>query len=274
MSTLTSLTRTLRLSRLFSGAIVGWSALFSLSGCEPRSAPAPREKLSIFAASSLTEAFQKLEQSFESAHPDVDVRLTFSGSQVLRVQLEQGARADVFASANQQHMDALILERAIAAQQPLAENDLVIIVPLRGSEYIQTFTDLTKAKRIVLGTENVPIGIYARQVVRRAGNELGPEFAQSIERHTVSIESNVRLVRAKIELGEADAAIVYRTDAASSKKLRVVQIPPKWNVRATYPIGLVANAPNEKAARVFLKFTRTEQTARILKEAGFSPLGS
>lgn len=247
-------------------------SLSFFQGCDPKrehDAPPSRRELHVFAASSLTEAFQSLEQAFEANHPKTDVILTFSGSQVLRLQIEQGAAADLFASANQEHMDALIRAGNITVQQLLAENELVVIVPLDGSESIQTFTDLKRAEHIVLGTENVPIGIYSRRVIERAAQKLGSSFARSIQDNTVSLENNVRLVRAKVELGEADAAIVYRSDAASSTKVRVVEIPEEWNLRASYPIGLVARAKNEEDARAFLAFTRSETAGRILENTGF-----
>lgn len=229
-----------------------------------------RPTLQVYAAASLTEAFQEMEPAFELAHPDVDVLLTFAGSQVLRLQIEQGADADVFASANANHMRALVEEGMVEDSRLFARNELVVVVPPDNPAEIQSFADLPRARRLVIGTDNVPVGSYAREALRRAAAEFGPEFETDVLSHVVSEESNVRLARAKVELGEADAAIVYRTDAAESDGVRVVPIPPDLNVTAEYPIAVVAESERRDAADAWLAFVLSDEGRDILVRHGFT----
>jgi molybdate transport system substrate-binding protein len=241
----------------------------STTGCKPHHREPTKVELAVLAASSLTEAFQDLERGFESDHPNVDVKLTFAGSQVLRLQIEQGATVDVFASANESHMQSLVASGHIAAPRLFARNELVVIVPPSNPAGIDAFADLGKASRIVIGTDSVPVGIYTRQVLDRATGELGDEFVAGVRRHVVSEENNVRLVRAKVEMGEAEAAVVYRTDAASSDRVRVVSIPSALNVRASYPIGTGVRAPHRREAEEFVAFVISATGREMLRRRGF-----
>lgn len=238
-------------------------------GCESDSARGAKRELSVLAASSLTESFRELEQAFEAQHPNVDVRLTFAGSQVLRLQIEQGASADVFASANAEHMQAVIDAGRAAAGHVFAHNELVIIVPRNNPARIKDLADLTRASNIVIGTTNVPVGRYTQQMLERASNDLGPEFAAEVRRRVVSEESNVRLVRAKVELGEADAAIVYRTDAAASERLRMIPIRREHNVTASYPIARLTDAPHPSEAERFVSYVLSSEGRGVLSRHGF-----
>lgn len=240
------------------------AAVGLLWGCG--SSQPPREALTVFAASSLTEAFEAIEVAYEQAHPDVDVRLVFAGSQVLRLQIAQGARADVFASADEDHMAALERAGRVEGVVPFARNEPVVIVPLASE--LRSFEDLRLAERIVLGTQTVPIGRYADAVLARTGSVLGAGFEEQVRGHVVSRESNVRLVRAKVELGEADAAIVYRTDV--NEQVRALAVPPALTVAATYPIATVADGSDR--APDFVAFVTSAEGARLLEARGFTPV--
>lgn len=229
----------------------------------------PRESLHIFAASSLTEAFREMAAAFEDESPDTEVTLVFAGSQVLRLQIEQGAPADIFASADPRHMESLAGDGLVTGPRLFAENELVVIVPPGNPAGIEAFADLAGAHRVVIGTANVPVGAYAREALRRAEAGGGlPGFEEAVMDRVVSEESNVRLVRAKVELGEADAAIVYRTDAVPGRVL-TVQVPSRANVRARYLIGVVADARNPAAAARWVAFASSAQGRRILTRHGF-----
>ena len=243
-------------------------ALHLALGCGAEEAHAGRIELSILAASSLTEAFQELAQTFEQAHPEIDVSLVFAGSQVLRLQIEQGAGVDLYASANEAHMRSLQSIGLVSDSHTFAHNELVVIAP-KSHTHFRRFADLAHARRVVLGTDRVPIGIYARQVLERSERKLGPAFASQVRRHIVSEEGNVRLVRAKIELGEADAAIVYRTDATATAKVRMVPIPAELNVRANYAIGLASSSAQADAARAFIAFALAHAGQQTLRRHGF-----
>ena len=226
----------------------------------------PKE-LTILAAASLTETFADLEHAYEEAHPEVDVMVSVAGSQVLRLQIEQGARADLFASADERHVDALKAVRLLDESEVFAHNQLVVVVPEDDPAGIQRFQDLPKAQRLVVGTEEAPIGRYTRQLFERADRAYGSGFSESL--HIVSQESNVRLVRTKVLLGEADAAIVYRTDRVAG--LREIALPPELSVGASYAIGRLERSPHPEVARDLMSFLRTEPGRRILIARGLEP---
>lgn len=225
--------------------------------------------LSISAASSLTEAFGELERVFERAHPGVDVAVTFAGSQVLRIQIEEGAPADVFASANPEHLQALVEAGIVREGHVFANNELVAIVPTDNPAGIDSFADLPQARRLVLGTPDVPVGRYAREALAGADSLIRPGFSAAVLENLVSEESNVRLARAKVELGEADAAIVYLTDAVGSDRIRSVSIPDEMNVQAEYLIGVVEREGSSEHADAWLDLVLSGEGRAVLTRYGF-----
>ena len=237
-----------------------------LAACET---PPESGTLSVYAASSLTEAFSELETAFEAAHPDIDVSVTYAGSQILRLQIEQGAPADVFASANLEHMQTLVDSGLVAESRVFVQNELVVIVPLDNPAGIESLEDLPEASRVVLGTRNVPVGRYARDVLRLAAPTLGEGFEAMVLYRVVSEETNVRLARAKVELGEADAAIVYRTDAGSSDRVRIVEIPSEFNVIADYPIGVLRRTTVPATAEAWVGLLMSPEGRTVLARHGF-----
>jgi molybdate transport system substrate-binding protein len=239
------------------------------SGCSC-GAQDDRRELTVFAAASLTDAFEELAQRFEAAHADVNVALSFAGSQVLRLQIEHGAHADVFASANPHHMDALLRADLVDGSRGFAENELVVIVPPDNPAGIESLADLPRARRLVIGTPSVPVGSYTRQMLKRATDRLGEAFEHQVLARVVSQENNVRLVRTKVELGEADAAIVYRTDAVSSPRVRAIEIPAHANVRASYLIAVVRESPQSELARSWIEYVCSDPGRRVLESHGFS----
>lgn len=228
----------------------------------------PRVVVDVFAASSLGELASDLEAAFETEHPQVDIQVHLAGSQVLRMQIAQGAPADVFLSANAAHLDALDAAELVLLRRPLATNDLVVIVPAEDPDAIRNFADLPRAERIVLGTPQVPIGRYARQVL----DKVGGAFAAGVRAKVVSEENNVRLIRAKVALGEADAAFVYRTDAIDVPGIRVIDIPPEHNVRAVYHGATIQRPKNTAYPAEFLGFVGTAAGEAILARRGFVPV--
>jgi molybdate transport system substrate-binding protein len=249
--------------------LLAMAACCALAGCEPDRTPT-RSPLTVFAASSLTEAFSDLEPGFEADNRDVDVSLMFAGSQTLRLQIEQGAAADVYASADERHMRALLHAGLIRQSHVFAHNELVVIVPADNPAGIQSLSDLSRATRIVLGSQSVPAGSYARELLRNASSRFGAGFGDEVLRRVVSQESNVRLVRAKVELGEADAALVYRTDAMGAERIRIVPIPAGLNVQADYHIGALAGSARREIGARFVDYLRSEAARAVLERRGFS----
>jgi molybdate transport system substrate-binding protein len=243
------------------------AALVALTACR---APAPEHELVVFAAASLREAFGAIAGDFERARPTVRVTFNFAGSQELRTQIEQGADADVFASADQKHMDALARLGRTRAPALFARNEPVVVVARERAASIRSFADLPNASRIVVGAPEVPIGRYTGRILDNAAARLGVDFRARIEAKVASRELNVRQVLAKVSLGEADAGFVYRSDvAAAGDRVATVSIPHEINVVAEYPIAVVADAPHPELARAWVDEVLSPPGQRALAKAGF-----
>jgi molybdate transport system substrate-binding protein len=253
------------------------AAVALLAGCKnelPRKGHAPSKDVTVFAAASLREAFTELGQSFESAHPGAHVVLSFAGSQTLRAQIEQGAPADVFASADERHMAALLLAGRVRAPQLFVNNELVVVVARAKASTLRTLADLPNAERIVLGAPEVPVGAYTLKTLDQLRALFGTDFRARVEAHVVSREPDVRQVLAKVSLGEADAGVVYRTDALTAKdQVAVLRIPTEYNVIASYPLAVTATTQATALAQAFVDLVLSPEGARVLKQQGFTPVG-
>ncbi|HEY8926415.1 MAG TPA: molybdate ABC transporter substrate-binding protein [Polyangia bacterium] len=237
-----------------------------------REARADETQLLVFEAASLKDAFSKLAHRFEKDHPGVRVVPNAAGTQELRAQVEHGAAADVFASADHKHMDALAAEGLVVAPGVFTCNEPVVIVRKGMSPAIRSWADLPRAERIVVGTPEVPIGAYTLQILQKATRTQGADFPRRVQAKVASRELNVRQILAKVALGEADAGIVYRSDAASAAgKVQVVTIPPESNVSAEYPIAVMKKAPSPALARQWVDLVKSPVGAQILGESGFIP---
>jgi molybdate transport system substrate-binding protein len=244
----------------------------SLAGAGMAHAAPRKLELVVFAAASLRESFEALGASFEQAHPGVKVRLNLAGSQELRTQLEQGAAADVFASADTKNMSALAPQGLVKAPVVFARNEPVIVVPRDNPAGIRAFGDLVKTKRLVVGAPEVPIGGYTVKIFDAAGKKLGPALRAQLDAAVVSRELNVRQVLAKVTLGEADAGIVYRTDALAAKdKAAIVAIPADLNVQADYPVAVVSASKQPELAHAWVQLLLSPEGQERLAGAGFLP---
>lgn len=236
--------------------------------------PDRAETLTVFAASSLTDAFSEIGVKFGDTHPGVKVIFNFAGSQQLRQQLEQGAKADVFASANNMEMDAAIKSGLIISGTPqvFVRNRLAVIVPKDNPGKVQSLPDLAKpGLKIVLAASNVPAGSYALAVLDRMNKQFGATFSPTVLSNVVSFEDNVRQIVAKIQLGEADAGIVYTSDVtpAAAEKVTTIDIPDPFNVIASYPIASLTSAPQPDLAVDFITYVMSPDGQSILKKWGF-----
>jgi molybdate transport system substrate-binding protein len=240
----------------------------------------PMAVLRVFAAASLVDAFQEIAHDFEVAHPGTRVQLNLAGSQQLATQIEQGASADVFTSADQRWMDYL-KERSLLAGDPevFAHNRLVVIVPRTNPARIARLQDLARpGVKLVLGAEAVPVGAYSREVIRRLAKSEGfvPAYATRVLANVVSEEENVKSVVGKVQLGEADAGLCYQSDVTPpvARFVRVLEIPDAANVLATYPIAVVANAPAGERARAFVSYVRSPEGQRALERHRLIPVAA
>lgn len=235
--------------------------------------PVLQGRLVVFAASSLTESFKAIGAAFEAAHPDVTVEFNVASSSALATQIEEAAPADVFASADSAQMRRLDDGGWIeGAPRPFASNSPVLVVPSSNRAAIRTPADLARpGVKLVLAARDVPIGAYARQIIARLEGEPGYPvgYEEATLRNVVSNEANVRAVLAKVELGEADAAIVYRTDAIMARdRVQVIELPASANVVATYPIGAVRDG-RTALARAFIEYVSGVNGQALLRAAGF-----
>jgi molybdate transport system substrate-binding protein len=238
--------------------------------------PSVTGNITVFAAASLTDAFNELAAAFKKANPDAgEVTFNFAGSSALRTQLEQGARADIFASADTAQMDAAKKSGVVTGgDKVFVRNSLVIIMPKDNPAKIAAPVDLRKSGlKLVLAAPEVPVGNYARQMFMKmdADPAYGAGFNDAVLKNIVSNEANVKQVVAKVQLGEADAGVVYGTDITASvaPDLARVEVPTALNVIADYPIALTKEAGNTKTARAFIDFIFSAAGQTILKKYGF-----
>ncbi|HEX9868457.1 MAG TPA: molybdate ABC transporter substrate-binding protein [Candidatus Tectomicrobia bacterium] len=237
-------------------------------------------ELTIFTAASLTDAFQEMAARIEQTNRGTRLTFNFAGSPTLRSQLAHGARADVFASADEPNMDGAAKDGTISGEPRIfARNLLVVIVPVNNPAGIKTLPDLTKPKiKLVLANKDVPAGNYARQALEKMSQDpaFGLDFTRRVLANLASEEMNVKQVAAKVQLGEADAGIVYSTDVTPAMRsaVRVIDIPSEWNVIAKYPIAVVQGTRNESGARVFIEYVLSPAGQAILQHYGFLVAGS
>jgi molybdate transport system substrate-binding protein len=214
--------------------------------------------VTVFAAASLTESFTVLGRQFEAANPNTSVRFNFAGSSALATQINEGAPADVFASAAPKNMAAVTDAGPPAV---FARNQLVIAVGRGNPKGVTALPDLTRpGLKVALCAEAVPCGAAARTALEAGGVRLTP----------VTLEQDVKAALAKLKLGEVDAALVYRTDAkASAADVDAIEFPESAQAVNDYPIAVLRGARNPAAARAFVEHVRSADGAKVLTEAGF-----
>lgn len=231
--------------------------------------------LTVFAAASLTDAFTEIGKVYERENPKVAVVFNFGGSQNLRTQIEQGATADVFASANIKEMDTLVSGNFVTHDTPkvFLTNQLVVILPKDNPAGITLLQDLSKPNlKLVLAAEVVPAGKYARQILENLNSQFGADYKDKVLANVVSNEDNIRQAVTKVQLGEADASIVYVSDAVAAPDLQRIEIPANVNVIAEYPIAALAMSENSELADQFISYVLSSNGQAILKKWGFTPV--
>jgi molybdate transport system substrate-binding protein len=231
--------------------------------------------LTVFAASSLTDAFNEVKTQFEAANPGVTITYSFGASNTLATQLSQGAPADIFASANATQMNAAITAKRIAGKpRTFAKNRLVLIVPVDNPAKIATLKDLAKPGiKLVLAAKGVPVRDYTETMLGKLAKlpDYGTDYQTAFLKNVVSEEANVRQVSAKVSLGEADAGFVYRSDVTPdiSSKVTIIQIPDSVNTLATYPIAVTDNSPNADLAKQYIDYVLSPDGQKILVKWNF-----
>ncbi|MFZ0545797.1 MAG: molybdate ABC transporter substrate-binding protein [Candidatus Promineifilaceae bacterium] len=247
-------------------------ALVSCSEGNSSSSSGKTQEITVFAASSLTDAFNELADAFQTQSEGIHVVLNYAGSSQLAAQLNEGVAADVFASANPTQMQAAIESGRIEAgtEELFVSNRLTIVVPADNPAGITSLEDLTKpGVQLILAVEGVPVRQYTDDIVGLMSADFQTHFFANL----VSEEDNVRQVSAKVALGEADAGIVYTSDVTPdiANQVQQIAIPDAQNVIATYPIASIIDAANPELAQIFIDFVLSPEGQTILSRWGFGP---
>ncbi|MFI7285178.1 molybdate ABC transporter substrate-binding protein [Streptomyces anulatus] len=260
--------------RRAAAAVLTTALLIPLAACGDDSGPAkgkgegsgsgaatgaPKADLTVLAASSLTNVFKAAGAAYEKENPGTKVTFSFAGSQELAAQVKQGAPADALVTADTKTMDGLSGDTG--KPTVIARNRLVIATGEGNPEKVENLKDLSDPKlKVVLAAPEVPVGRYSAQILD----------AQRIEVKPVSQEPNVRAVLSKVSLGEADAGLVYKTDAATATgKVDAIEIPDEQNAIASYPAATLKTSKHSEAADAFVAWLSTPAAQKILRGAGF-----
>jgi molybdate transport system substrate-binding protein len=232
--------------------------------------------LHVFAAASLLDAFDAIAKDFERQNAGVKVRVQYAGSQTLAAQIEQGAEADVFASADDRWM-RYVAEKGFIEGDPkvFARNGLVFIVPKSNPGRGKGVADAARAGvKVIVGSDQVPVGAYTRLALSKLSSDpaYGDDFGRRVLRNVVSHEDNVKSIVNKVALGEADAGFVYRSDVAhgAARHLTTIELPSAARVVAHYPIAALRSRHGELANR-FIAYVLSPAGQAALKKEKFSP---
>lgn len=257
--------------RKFSIALVAILAFLALSPVQAQT----KKTLTIFAASSLTDAFKEMKTAFEAENKDAEIVFNFGASSTLATQLKEGAPADIFASANNSQMTVAIDAKRIAGKpRTFAKNRLVLITPADNPAKITGLKDLAKAGvKLVIAAPKVPVRDYTDAMLEKLTKlpAYGADYKTAFLKNVVSEEDNVRQVSAKVALGEADAGFVYRSDVTPdiTSKVTVFPIPDSINTLATYPIAITDNTPNADLAKKFIDYVVSDAGQKTLVKWNF-----
>src|SRR6201981_1220561 len=262
---------------LWSLVLVALATGFNCKGRETIGSPlvkpsASDDELTVSAAISLKDVLEEISHLYSADHPAAKVHFNLGGSGTLQRQIEQGAPVDIFVSASPKEMDSLQSQGLLVpdTRGDLVKNSVVLIVPV-DSAGVSSFQDLAKpaVKNIAVGEpQTVPAGKYAQEVLMHLGiyDQLKPKLV---------LAKDVRQVLTYVETGNADAGIVYATDAKISKKVTVVATAPEdSHSPVAYPAALIKNSKNAAAAKAFLDFLASEKARTVFQKCGFIPAGN
>ncbi|WP_299059873.1 molybdate ABC transporter substrate-binding protein [uncultured Actinomyces sp.] len=245
-----------------SGGSESASSSSSTASSVAATASATPVELNVFAAASLNKAFPEIADTvLKESDPNIKVTFNFQGSPTLVDQMKEGAPADVFASADQKNMTKASDAKLVDAPKPFASNVLTLIVPKGNPGKITGLDSSLDGKKLVVCAQGVPCGNATKQLAEKLGVTLNP----------VSEEQKVTDVRAKVESGEADAGLVYATDAkAAGDKVETIEVARANEVVNSYPIALTVSTQNKEAAQKFIDAVLSDKGQAVLKKYGFS----
>lgn len=231
--------------------------------------------LTVFAASSLTDAFGELAKAFEEENPGTEVRTSFESSSTLLTQIQHGAPADVFASAAEEEINTAV-DNGLVAGEPevFARNREVVMVPKDNPADIESMRDIADpGVKLVLAEEGVPAADYAEEILSKADAEYGSSFKRDVLSNVVSREADVRASVNRVALGDADATFGYASDYTPDirDRVEVIEIPENLNIIATYPIAALEETEDPELAREWVDLVVSDEGQRVLEKWGFEP---
>ncbi len=233
------------------------------------------ETLTILAASSLIDAFGELGKTFEKQNEGVTVKQSFESSSTLLTQIQQGASADVFASAATEEMDTAVEDGLVAGKPKVfVKNREIIMVPKDNPANINEFKDVARpGVKLALAQKDVPAADYALQILDKANAQYGDDFKQDVLSNVVSREPDVRASVNRVVVGDADATFGYASDYTVDirDRVKVVPIPPDLNIIATYPIAALDGAEDPELAKKWVGLVTSNYGQRVLKKWNFEP---
>ncbi len=231
--------------------------------------------VTVLAASSLTDAFGELAKTFEKQNPGTKVKTNFGASSDLLAQLQQGASADVFASADTEKIDTAKKDGLVSGKpQVFVKNREVVMVPKDNPANIKSFQDLDKSGiKLVLAQKDVPAAEYAKEILDKANSEYGGGFEKDVLSNLVSRESDVRASVNRVVVGDADATFGYASDYTPDirDKVKVIPIPKGLNIIATYPIVTLKDSKSPDLAKKWVDLVVSKKGQSVLKKWGFEP---
>ena len=238
------------------------------------------DELIVFTAASLTGAFGEIGEIYEN-ETGIHVAFNFDGSQALRTQLENGAYADLFASANTKQMNAVRESRLMnnSSVAIFTRNKLSLIIPKDNPAKITNLSDLARpGVKIVMGTKDVPVGDYALQIIAKLGNDsaYGPDYETEVMANVISQETSVSYVVTKVALGEAGAGFAYVSDVTQDmiSKIDKIVIPDEYNIIAEYPMGMLMESKYPAESQRFMDLVMSDEGRAVLEKYGFDPVES
>jgi molybdate transport system substrate-binding protein len=273
----------LRVHLRFLTALMSAIALVGFTGCGQSSDNSGSDggdkkqgrTLTIFAASSLIDAFGELGKTFEKQNEGVEVKQSFESSSTLLIQIQQGAPADVFASAAQEEMDTAMKDGLVVGKpEVFVKNREIIMVPNDNPANIQSFQDVANpGVRLVLAQRDVPAADYALQILDKANARYGDNFEKQVLSNVVSRESDVRASVNRVVVGDADATFGYASDYTIDirDRVMVVPIPPDLNIIATYPIAALKGAKDPELAKKWVELVTSKEGQHVLQKWNFEP---
>ncbi|GGH81462.1 molybdenum ABC transporter molybdate-binding protein [Pullulanibacillus pueri] len=225
-------------------------------------------------AANATDPMNTIIKNYERANPAIAIKASYAGTQIIQTQLEQGAPADIFLSANLSHIQTLQKEGYVKDFYKVSKNHEVIIVPKNNPAQIHNLQDLGKKQaKLIIGVDTVPIGQYTRQIINKASRDYGPNFKKDVMGRVASTETNVKQILEKISMGNGDAGVVYLTDVTAQykSKVKIIEIPEKYNVESINYIAVTTKGPHPKRAKAFLDYILSAKGQGVFADYHYDP---